>query len=123
MSFKEEWSGEMCYAVKHTKLGIWCGYVAIPQGHPWHGVDYDDIDADVHGGLTYASNHKPLHEPDGNWWIGFDCGHAPDKIPGMGFAFHDGTYRDLGFVKGEIFKLFKQAVAARAGLQPQDLLT
>ena len=26
------------------------GYVLIPRGHPWYGVDYDQISCDVHGG-------------------------------------------------------------------------
>lgn len=44
------------------------GYVRLPDGHPWLGLHYDNIPADVHGGLTYA---------EGNW-IGFDTGHAFD---------------------------------------------
>ncbi len=31
------------------------GYVLIPEVHIWHGLDYDDIPVDVHGGLTYGS--------------------------------------------------------------------
>lgn len=62
----------------------WCGYVAVPPGHPWHGKGYDDIqnEVDVHGGLTYARAcsgavcHVPAPgEPDDVWWIGFDLGH------------------------------------------------
>lgn len=44
------------------------GYVRVPEGHPWHGKDYDDIPADVHGGLTYS----------GGDWIGFDTAHLGD---------------------------------------------
>jgi hypothetical protein len=36
----------------------------------------------VHGGVSYASDHVPDHEPDGRWWFGFDCGHAGDFLPG-----------------------------------------
>ncbi len=51
------------------------GYVRVPEGHPWHGLDYfhEDIDVAVHGGLTYGS-------VDG--WIGFDCLHYGDRWPG-----------------------------------------
>ncbi len=38
-------------------MGSWCGYVAVPAGHPWHGKDYQDealADVEVHGGLTFA---------------------------------------------------------------------
>lgn len=47
------------------------GYVQIPEGHPWHGKSYDDIDVDVHGGLTYGCGE----------WIGFDCMHCGDYWP------------------------------------------
>jgi len=34
--------------------GAWCGYVGVGPDHPLHGVQYDDVDVDVHGGLTYS---------------------------------------------------------------------
>jgi hypothetical protein len=46
------------------------GYVRIPPGHPWHGLHYDAIDADVHGGLTFS-----LDADDGGTWIGWDDAH------------------------------------------------
>lgn len=49
------------------------GYAKIPAGHPWHGRNYDDIDVEIHGGLTYG----------GGEWIGFDTVHAGDYWPGM----------------------------------------
>lgn len=47
------------------------GYAHIPVGHPWHGLDYDEIDVRVHGGLTFG---------DGEW-IGFDTLHYGDYWP------------------------------------------
>lgn len=52
------------------------GYVQIPEGHPWHGLGYDEIHEAhpglrVHGGLTFAR--------DG--WVGFDALHAGDMWP------------------------------------------
>lgn len=55
------------------------GYIGLPPEHPWYGKPYDDIPADVHGGLTYSRNYKPKEEPDGYWWIGFDTGHLDDN--------------------------------------------
>ncbi len=49
------------------------GYVKIPEGHPWHGRDYDEIDVAVHGGLTYGNR---------SGWIGFDTLHGGDNWPG-----------------------------------------
>lgn len=59
-----------------TRTGLYvaiCGdgthrnaYVQLPALHPWH--DESKIDADVHGGVTWLSDH----------WIGFDTGHPGD---------------------------------------------
>jgi hypothetical protein len=53
--------------------GLFNGYIIIPPGHPWHGMDYVEIDASVHGGLTYAAA-----EGDDGWMIGFDTAHYGD---------------------------------------------
>ena len=65
-------------------MGFYCGYVRCDPGHPWHGKDYNDIDADIHGGLTFAAleEEECKHEDGLGWWIGFDCGHYNDFIPG-----------------------------------------
>jgi hypothetical protein len=70
--------------------GALCGYVGVPPTHPYHGMGYDDIDIDVHGGLTY---HGPCrgeicHVPEEGrehdiWWFGFDCAHFNDVTPKM----------------------------------------
>ena len=66
--------------VIHNGQGYRCGYVRIPAGHPWHGKDYDNIAAEVHGGLTFADADVPCDAPgeDNDWWVGFDCAHAFD---------------------------------------------
>ncbi len=53
-----------------TQMGHRCGYVRLPLGHWGRDMSYDDIDVDVHGGLTYG--------PDKDGWIGFDCAHCDD---------------------------------------------
>ena len=61
------------------------GYVVIPKGHKLHGKDYDNIDVDVHGGLTFAANSDELdweeliEEDKGGYVVGFDCAHAGDN--------------------------------------------
>jgi len=60
-----------------------CGYVLIPESHPWHGVHYTHkhfrkIHRLVIGGLTFSGK---LDGEDG-WWIGFDCSHAFCHIDG-----------------------------------------
>ena len=49
-----EHAGLPCLMLRSTTGGNWCGYAAVPPGHPAHGKPYQDVDADVHGGLTYA---------------------------------------------------------------------
>lgn len=52
--------------------GHLCGYVKIPQSHPYFGKK--DIYLDCHGGLTFNEAHE-------EHWAGFDCGHSGDYIP------------------------------------------
>ena len=63
------------YVVTFNAMGIRCGYVEIPEDHPYYDIDnYDEIPIDCHGGLTFAGDRFD----DGKYYIGFDCGHAGD---------------------------------------------
>jgi len=66
------------YLVQGTRLSVsfvrgWGnGYVAVPKGHPWYGMNDGDINANVHGGLTYT-------DLGGDYWVvGFDTCHLDD---------------------------------------------
>lgn len=89
--------------VKHDSLGHLCGYIGLPEGHGLHGLDcdHDGIPGDVHGGWTYAEGHAPYEKPDGRWYLGFDCAHAGDLVPGTG-AYTGDVYRDESFVENEL---------------------
>ena len=52
--------------------GFWLGYLAVTVEHPWFGEDYDQLDAEVHCGLTYGALE------DGEWVLGFDYAHHGD---------------------------------------------
>lgn len=81
-----------------------CGYVLLPEGHPLYGADYDDVDFEVHGGLTFAGD---LY---GVWALGFDCAHYMDLVPGFhvkGISEME-VYRDEVYVKQEIERLAEQ---------------
>jgi hypothetical protein len=55
--------GDFPFAItKHDKLGSLCGYIGVPSSHPWYGKRYDDISAEVHGGLTF-SHHQNWGHP------------------------------------------------------------
>lgn len=64
------------------------GYVLIPEGHPLHGKHYNDIDVDVHGGLTYSelvdedtvSNWGLPPDSLWAWCVGFDTCHYGDNV-------------------------------------------
>lgn len=122
-------------------MGSWCGYVAVAPGHPWHRKEYGDIGVEVHGGLTYGQEcqghvcHVPKPgEPDDVWWLGFDCAHSGDIVPGMVLCEQmldkadkeDGepprpripnpyfaeSYKNIAYVRAETERLAEQAKAA-----------
>jgi len=64
--------------VKRHPFGHYLGYVFLPKGHQFHGVDCENIDVDVNGGLTYSE----LDTYTGDWKIGFDTGHPGDEKKG-----------------------------------------
>jgi hypothetical protein len=68
---KAQWidkaTGYDCLIVRNHS-GAWCGYVGVPEGHPCHGKGYDDVDVDVHGGLTFADScNEPTREKWERW--------------------------------------------------------
>lgn len=121
-----EWeSGDFpCLMVRNVFSGFWCGYVAMPPGHPWHGQGDDALSrvADVHGGVTYAAScggticHVPKPgKPDDVWWVGFDCGHSGDASPCTAKLWgmrEWETYRDAAYVRTEVERLAEQARVA-----------
>lgn len=70
-----QYHGLKCIA-RISASGVPVGYVGLPKEHPDFGKHYDNIDADVHGGLTFSGYWE--EENDGLWYVGFDCGHAWD---------------------------------------------
>jgi hypothetical protein len=130
---KAQWldheSGLPCLMVRNPRGGHWCGYVGVPKGHPWHGLDYTaspELDAvEVHGGLTFASRcQHPEDEAtgvchvveDGDdddvWWLGFDCAHYGDCSPG--YQMFDGSYKTAEYIRFECANLARQVIEADA---------
>lgn len=70
--------------------GFGNGYVLIPEDHPYHGISYENIRVDVHGGLTFSEIvdeefikdwKDSLSEEDlGSWCVGFDTYHFGDNL-------------------------------------------
>lgn len=58
--------------------GHWCGYVIIPEEHPYFEKTIEYFDLDIHGGITFAN-----FMDDKEFMIGFDCAHFNDIVPSM----------------------------------------
>jgi hypothetical protein len=114
-----EHAGLPCLILRN-RMGTLCGYAAVAPGHPWHGKRYDadEVDVDVHGGLTYSDKCRDqiCHvakpgESDDVYWFGFDCGHAWDITPAM-LVYHEPfegeVYRDIAYVRREVESLAEQ---------------
>lgn len=118
-----EHAGLPCLMVR-SSLGNWCGYAAVPPGHPFHGQHYDKPDVEAHGGLTYGGAcagsicHVPKPgEPDDVWWFGFDCAHAYDVVPEirhrLGGIFGGDKYRNVVYVRHQVERLAEQLAAIK----------
>lgn len=55
-----------------------CGYVGVPLNHLLAGIDYDNLDIEVHGGLTFSAKGDGNIWPENYWWFGWDYAHAGD---------------------------------------------
>lgn len=123
---REQWttSAGLPGLMVRNQLGAWCGYVAVSPGHPFHGLGYDEIDGiDVHWGLTYTDVRNvwmgPVPEQlNDAWWLGFDCAHAGDLMPGIAalvdrqhFGGRPDVYRDAGWVRAAVEDLARQLAA------------
>ena len=128
-------TGLLCTIVRNRDLGNLCGYVRLPHGklrrkiisasRHSHRPGYFTSHLrtiEVHGGLIY-SRHSSYHKMSRGYWIGFDCAHAWDLVPGMSAflrslskisgdslsAFErDSVYRDFAYVKAEVTSLARQ---------------
>lgn len=95
------------------------GYVRIPEGHVLHGIPYDGLLINCHGGLTFSGND--LRGCEG-WWIGFDCAHYNDLMLSevdKTDHFKEGTYKTPDFVRMECRSIIDQIIDK--GLEAKDL--
>jgi hypothetical protein len=137
----DEATGLDCLIVRN-RTGALCGYVGVPESHPAYGVDFDDMyekypDINVHGGLTFSNVcaedegdeavcHVPYPGRSANvWWLGFDCAHAWDLVPGM-LVLHAAlpdlpqrrgdVYRDVDYVRAQVTELAAQLASATVNI-------
>ena len=147
LNWVDEPTGLRCAVRRSNVSGALTGYVELPLKHPWNGKSYKDLMAEVdfsevHRGVTWSKPFIPSEEPDGTWWVGFDCFHHGDVSPQFAVAvstddeldrrtlietrdtleeharFEDGQkpldpiYRDIEYVCEHVAKLAKEVVGA-----------
>lgn len=86
LNWVDEATGLRCAVRRSNVTGALCGYVELPMGHRWTGKSYkelmDSIDfSEVHCGVSWSKPNLPVTEPEGTWWVGFDCFHHGDLCP------------------------------------------
>lgn len=100
--------------IRRAPAGHLCGYVAVPESHPWHGATIWDVDADVHGGISWSGRGtanigwRGDGDPARHWWVGFDAGHLGDLVPGLlarELGLSSDVYRDMRFMRAEVASL------------------
>lgn len=104
------------YLVLGMDIGHRCGYIQIPKGHKFFDKHYDDVDVEVHGGLTFSGKIEGCRGE----WIGFDCAHMNDardpslmteeyKNLTLRFAaLSSGSIKTKEYVEEECIKLIEQ---------------
>lgn len=78
-------SGQCCnYNYYILNLGTHpTAYIEIPRNHKCYIKSYNDIDIEVHGGLTYSKEYLYISEEqklDNSWFIGWDYAHCGDYL-------------------------------------------
>lgn len=125
---KAQWIHEEldCLIVRGP-AGALCGYVGVPESHPYFDKEYSDLPhevGEVHGGLTFAARCAQTEDESRHichtgevanklvWWFGFDCNHLYDFAPGyadsLEFMNEGAIYRNFKYVEGHVNSLAKQ---------------
>jgi hypothetical protein len=108
-------------------MGIWKGFVAIDEAHPFYGKPIDElillpevieISTEVYGGISSAGRFPPKYKEFGKnyWWVGIETSNGADLMPllkwdngdpNMAKMTSTQTYKDFRFIRKEINKLAK----------------
>ena len=103
-------------------VGALCGYVGVPTSHAFHSKEYDEVNADVHWGLTFSDScqqtdneaehicHTGDVANENVWWFGFDCSHSGDFCPSYQYEESPtfATYKTFDYVKKHVTSLASQ---------------
>jgi len=113
----------------HIFGGHLCGYVLVPEDHPYFEMKYQDMGINCHQGLTFSEMDSQKR-----YWIGFDCGHYVDYIPSLEkfktenkilkepyplpegfekFSIFNPVYRNIEYCIGECISIVDQLIEAK----------
>lgn len=99
-----------------------CGYVAVPENHPFYEKHYWEIDdqIEVHGGLTFGGRLQGSND----YWFGWDYAHAGDYTGYATFGTNDEKRWTTQEIVDECLKVIKQFQKyEKAEVQPNFKLT
>lgn len=103
-----EFAGLKCVVTGGDHQGR-CGYVRVPPSHPALGKEYDELEVEVHGGLTFGAAEPCEHEDGRGFWFGFDCAHLGDGDVLWEPGFEPEVLRRYSFSKGHFWSLAEVA--------------
>ena len=118
-----------CIILKHPTQHHLCGYIGIYSTNGLSNMPIDDINEfiNIHGGFTHYDSGNNINLPItvNNkliFWLGFDCAHYNDYVPGLEefqqfYSYQmsimnkeNVTYKDGQFVENELKKAIDQII-------------
>ena len=92
-------------------------YINIPANHPAYGKEYEKIDIDVHGGLTYGERRLRLDDEKiiNGWFIGWDYAHYGDMFTASSYRRSDKAWTTAEIHK-EVENVIEQLKKMEAAL-------
>lgn len=114
-----------CLAIRDMGMGIWKGFVALEDNHPFYGKPIEeclktnegqDIFLAVYGGLSGAGRLPAKYKEYAKnyWWLGIETTGGGDLMPLLKLEGTEAdvakmtsgqTYKDLRFIRKETNKL------------------
>src|ERR1041385_5990618 len=86
VAWRDPATGLQCLIRRIPHMGHLCGYVRVQRDHALFGLSRYQRRVwrlRVHGGVTFTGRFRRGREATRGHWVGFDCGHAFDLVPGM----------------------------------------
>lgn len=71
---------EMPYVILRGHYSL-CAYIGVPEEDAISSIPQEQLQVDVHGGVTFSGPNPGLGEPIPRvWWFGWDYAHAGDRV-------------------------------------------